>query len=905
MRDKLFNFLSRIHVEHPWRVLIIVGIITVIAMGLASQLKMSMLMSDTLPENDKRTLEYDKVLKEFRTATNIIVVAQGAEDRIKKFADELAPQLTELKDPETGEKYIQRVDYKVNAEFIKRHGLMLIKEDQLKDVKDMFKNPNLVSLIGNINDSMEKEYVGQEESLSTRAKEDEAFFFLDSIENYLGVIKRYATGERKSRKEAKEAVDRLLFGEPYLLSYDKDTLIINAVPTFSMLDVRLMVGSVDAVQAEVDELLKKYPDVKAGLGGSMALGRDEMEYTEKSLAYTSLIALVLILVLLIVSFRMLAAPVLALLNLIVGLIWALGAAFILLGKLNMYTQMMGVILIGLGIDFSIHLIAVFTEYRSLGNSIADSVKGAFDKTGRGILTGAFTTSAVFFTLMISRTRGMSHMGLATGVGLLTVLCSTFFMLPSLLVLRERRIEKRRAKGKIKKEFVKKDISFKFLGNLTNLFSKRYVVTIIFCIIATALFIYNALNIKFDHNYMNMEPEGLESIELMDKIVDEFDLSMDYALILAGSLEESRELVEKAKEKSSVARVEDISAYLPVKEDQIKRKPYIEEVKKTILASRIQRTFGDGDYWKLKEELKRLEMNLMEIQDMAFIGGQDKVDNKCSRIVGNPDKPETKNRIAQLVELMDKNRSKAMTGLAGFQDVTAPYFRESVFSMCNTSPIELEDLPEDILDRYANKDRNLFMVTIYPNGNLWEEKGLLYKFSGQMWEVSDRATGMAPIMVAMIDIFGKDGRNAVILAVIVIFIILMIDYGKVTHVLLAMVPLIAGMFWMVGIMKVSGLMITIMNIMALPLIVGIGIDDGVHLLHRWRIEGKGQIPRIYASTGRAILLTSLTTMLAFGSLMFSLYRGFASLGIAMFIGVGACFLTSVFVLAGVLGLIERK
>ena len=94
-------------------------------------------------------------------------------------------------------------------------------------------------------------------------------------------------------------------------------------------------------------------------------------------------------------------------------------------------------------------------------------------------------------------------------------------------------------------------------------------------------------------------------------------------------------------------------------------------------------------------------------------------------------------------------------------------------------------------------------------------------------------------------------------------------------------------------------------MALPLIVGIGIDDGVHLLHRWRIEGKGQIPRIYASTGRAILLTSLTTMLAFGSLMFSLYRGFASLGIAMFIGVGACFLTSVMVLSGVLGLIERK
>jgi hypothetical protein len=94
-------------------------------------------------------------------------------------------------------------------------------------------------------------------------------------------------------------------------------------------------------------------------------------------------------------------------------------------------------------------------------------------------------------------------------------------------------------------------------------------------------------------------------------------------------------------------------------------------------------------------------------------------------------------------------------------------------------------------------------------------------------------------------------------------------------------------------------------MGLPMIIGIGVDDGVHIVHRWRIEGKKKVVQVFSSTGKAILLTSATTMLAFGSLVFSVWPGFASLGIAMFVGVGACFLSTVIVLAGIIGIVERK
>jgi predicted RND superfamily exporter protein len=107
------------------------------------------------------------------------------------------------------------------------------------------------------------------------------------------------------------------------------------------------------------------------------------------------------------------------------------------------------------------------------------------------------------------------------------------------------------------------------------------------------------------------------------------------------------------------------------------------------------------------------------------------------------------------------------------------------------------------------------------------------------------------------------------------------------------------------MKLAGLTFNFINVVAVPSILGIGIDDGVHVLHRYLREGRGRLPEVMASTGKAILLTSLTTMLAFGSLVGSSYMGYVYFGAVMFIGVGLCFVTSAFVLPAILALVYEK
>lgn len=943
MREKILKKLAGWHTSKPRRMLFVVLIVTIVLAGLAGQLTVTTRTSDLLPEKDPKVVQFNKILEEFLTATNLVVVIQGDEQRIKAYADTIAPRILELRDSsrnkelqreidslqkklarlktkkpkdsrvtelqskiddlksQINRKLFQRIDYKSPVDFLKNHALMLVKEDDLKNMKDVYMDPNLTGLITNLNNSMEKEYVGREESLSTREKEDGAVGFLDGIQDLILKLTQIAKGQPPAEKDIQILVDKLLIGEPYLLSYDKKALILNAIPNFSLMDRGLLMVASDSAQALLDDLKKDFPDVEAGLTGQIARERDEQVYSEQSIGYTTIIALIAILFFLIISFRMWVAPLLAIVNLIVGLIWAMGSAYIVVGQLNMLTAMLSVLFLGLGIDFSIHLISGFTERRAVGDTISKAMETTFLKSGKGIVTGALTTACAFLTLVISQARGMRDMGLVAGIGLLSILLATLLAMPIMLVFRERFIDRRREKGREK--FTQRDISFRFLGRAGGWLSKRYAITIIVSLIISALLIWSALQIRWDHDYRNMEPEGLPSITLMDTIMEKFDLSMEYALVLTDTIGESRDMAERYKEIGSVALTEDISLFLPSPEQQEKRIPYINEIREEIENATLQSEFNTDQLPMLRKEIERLQMNIMEMQDMAFLGGQDKVDNKCKEIVGDPEKPMSRNVIQELSDLLEKDSTVFINGLSIFQKVFSPRFKSSILQMCSTESIELTDLPVSILDRYSNRKRDQFLVTIYPSGSLYDGK-FINRFAEDLERVSPKTTGIAPLMIALLEKFGEDGRNAVLLTLVIVFLLLWLDFGKARYALIAMVPLAFGVFWMVGLMNIFGIMLSITTVMGLPLIIGIGIDDGVHIMHRWRIEGNSQIHTVFASTGKAILLTSLTTMLAFGSLVFSAFPAWALFGGALFLGVAACFLTTVTILPGFFGLIKK-
>ncbi len=893
MRERLLKSWARFAATHPWRVIIGLLIIAVLAAISASRIKLEMRWSDLLPMNDPKAREFDEILTEYKSASTFMVVVRGEEQKIKQFADVVAPQILKL------DRYFSRVDYKLDKEFFSQHGFMLAEAKDLENTAELFKDLNLVPFLSSINDNFEEEYVGDEEALSTKQKENEAVRTLDGFHYWLKVMDDFITGPNEANAAlADSAVERLVYGDPYFISQDKRVLLMNAKTTFSSIDIEKDIAATDSVQVILDKTLPEFPEVKAGIAGMIPLQKDEMEHTTKDMQLSSILALVLVLVLFILTFRMWSAAILAGLNLMVSILIAAGVVGLLLGRLNLMTSMFAVVLIGLGIDYSIHLISVYSERRALGRDAVTAMQETLVRSGSGIITGALTTAAAFFALAISATQGIKEMGIVLGIGILFAMLTTMTGLPAILVARER-VLKRLSKKPLKPAHVE----FKILGSLGRSIATRPLLYLISAIIITGLLLYQALNIKFDYNMLNVEPAGLPTVELQDTIIQAFDLSPDFAMVTTGSIEESYEIAERLRDMPLISMVENIADYAPPEEKQSERRAYVQEIRHVVQQNKTQTPFTTSKIEALVTELERLDMNIYELSQLAFIGGQDKVDEKCKSIIGDPEQADSESFILKLVERIKQNPQLAVAQLDKFQHYYYPNLRQKIYAMANPELITLKTLPANIKHQFINEAGNKFLVTIYPKETIWNYEALT-RFDKQLETVSPKITGTPPIFLHLIRLIGRDGLNATILTIIIVILLLWIDFRSLRMALLGVIPLIAGGIWMLGIMKTCGLMLTIINVMAIPMIVGIGIDDGVHILHRYRYEGLRKTPTVLKSTGKAVLLTSLTTMAGFGSLMTASYRGWAGFGALLVTGVGACFLTTVLFIPSIIGLITR-
>ncbi|UCC13040.1 MAG: MMPL family transporter [candidate division WOR-3 bacterium] len=893
MRRQILKWWAGICVKRSWVVIGALFAVTILAAMCASRLKMNMHWADLLPERDPMAQEFRQILDEYKSASTAILVLQGEEQDIKRFADTVVPYIERITE------YVKRVDYKLDKSYFLEHGFMLTRVSDLEQSKDLFTDLNLVPLLTSINDNFEKEYIADEEALSTRTKEDEAVRYLDGLHFWIGSMTRSLQDpSRISPILAGEAIDRLLLGDEYFVSQDKRTLLIIIKPTFQCMDIERVIPAVDTLQRLVDTIQRNFPTVRAGLTGTIPLARDEVSYSMNDMKLSSVIAIILVIGLFVLTFRVWSTPILAGLNLVIALIITAGASALFVGRLNIMTSMFAVILIGLGIDYAIHIISLYSERRAIDPDSISAMQQALIRSGPGIITGALTTAAAFFALAISVTRGIKELGIVLGTGIIIAMLTTLIGLPALLAAREKVSLRRNREPKPPRH-----IEFTLLGRFGAVINRHPVLFLGTGIVLTGALLYQTVQVQFDHNYLNMEPAGIPSVVLQDTIVQAFDMSPDFAMVTAGSIDESFAIAEKAKAMPAFGMIENIGDICPPEHIQQERQPHVLSIQRSVASSSKQRPLTKQILHRLSEELHRLEMNIYELSQMAYIGGQDRVDAACSRIIGDLDVEKTENEIFSLIELIRTDPHAART-LSTFQSLYMPLLWSRVHGMADPQLITLDEVPEHIKNRYMNDAGNQFLVTIYGRQHIWDMK-YLRQFSDQLTRVEPRATGTPPMFIRLIDYIGSDGLRSTALTLVIVLFLLWVDFRSLRLALLGITPLILGGIWMVGILKTLGMMLTMVNVCGIPMIVGIGIDDGVHLLHRYKYEGLNRTSIVLKSTGKAILLTSLTTMVGFGCLMIARYRGFISLGALLVIGVAACFITTVTFIPAIIGLFRRE
>jgi uncharacterized membrane protein YdfJ with MMPL/SSD domain len=214
----------------------------------------------------------------------------------------------------------------------------------------------------------------------------------------------------------------------------------------------------------------------------------------------------------------------------------------------------------------------------------------------------------------------------------------------------------------------------------------------------------------------------------------------------------------------------------------------------------------------------------------------------------------------------------------------------------SDPMTAADLPEDLQSRFVGTG-GTYLLKVFPRGNIWG-RDRLQEFVREVRSVDPYAIG-DPITAWE---YGQSMERGYLLgglyAAIAMLVVILWSFGSVGHLLLAVLPLVVGGAWTLGLMYLFGINFNLANLIILPLIVGYGIMNGLHIVKRWQREGgKGSI--IANSTGRAVFLSASTTMVGFGSLMVASHQGIFSLGFLLSVGVGSILLASLTLLPAVL------
>ena len=997
MRERLFDWLARNSANHPWRFLIAVFLLFLGSAGATTLLVPKLTFMDLLPADEPKVQEYIEILENYGNTEVVLVSLEGPDpDELLEFAGKFEERVLALTTAE-GEPFFQRVVYREDIEFMMDHALMLAEADDLDQMLDngLLDEPGLASVVGGYNRMFKSEYVdddGGDESLESQ--ERGAVRMIDSMWALPTALRWHLEHpdlpDEQRRAGIERAAHRFAVGDEHYFSDDKSMLLLMVHPTYSTEDWVYALPGVQYLRDELEALLVEYPaigdnyagpwdtpamwemfaggiedqaqldtmrlqvpysvpaiapadklDSGTGMTGLQVITDDETMTMYHDLGWNMVLAFVVVLLLFIVTFRMWTSPVIAMIVLVMSITLALGVNALALGELTMMAMMFPIILLGLGVDYFVHILGEFTQRRGQGDDIETALQHTLKKTGRGILTGGLTTSIAFLALAFTSFKGFTDFGLSAGIGVLCTLLTSFLVLPAALVIVHRFWDRRAKKKGVTRE-PKEVIRFRFLALIGSATYRYWPVTLIVVGVLTVFLGKQAANVGYATNMFDVEAENLASVELNRVLEERFYLHPDSVVVSAESLEESWQLTDGLDDLGTINMVDSISYVLPPPGEQAERAERVEELQGRIVswgdappfAASEEETAEDSDASARRvaaflKSLYQMDCNIITIKKSAYMAGQDRLYDRAGAIVeegescvarveGQPRPDEGWPRIAASEDMKaiaayaEAHPDEIAARLDEFQAVFQPQMRRIYERMANPEPITLESLPQSIRDRYLSEDGTQFLVTAYPSGDIWEEE-FQDRIFADVETVSDRVTGMPPLFVATIERGAAEGKKATMFALLAIALLLLLDFivlsrarftGGIVSAALALVPLVIGTIWTVGCMTLLDIDINIANIIAIPLILGIGIDNGVHVIHRYRLEEQGQIGTVLSTVGRSIMLTSLTTIAAFGTFAFGLYRGFATMGIILGIGIAICFLLSAFLLPALFRPLEK-
>jgi uncharacterized protein len=639
--------------------------------------------------------------------------------------------------------------------------------------------------------------------------------------------------------------------------------------------------AVERLRALVEETKREVPGVSVGVTGEPVLEFDEMAQSQADTTVATLVSLVLVLIIFIYGYAETGRPLKANAVLVVGLVYTMGFTTLTVGHLNILTITFVPMLVGLAIDFGAHLVARFEEELRLGKTEREAVTLAMVNTGQGIFTGAATTAAAFFAMGITNFKGIQEMGVIAGGGLIVCLVPMMTLLPVLLLRGKQNVIDHVAPPVDRRERIER-IWLNRPGTVL-------VVTAALCALSVARFD----KVHFDYNLLNMQSAGLPAVVFEHKLINTASNSVLFGAVVATNLQQAAELERKLTNLTTVANVRSMSQFLA--EDAAPKLALIRQVKAD--AGAVKFAPLDPQPANVPELLQVL------FSFQGFVGAAEDVVRK----EGDAKLADQFKSLKDAVQawrnaLVAATAEHAARQTALYQQALLDDLADTFATLASqqASALRAEDLPDALRNRFIGVTGK-YLLQVFPKADVWQ-RAPQEAFVRELRTVDANVTG-TPVQLLEYTTLLKDSYvEAAWYATAAIAVMVLLHFRSLVCVVLALLPVALGTVWMVGFMGWTGIPFNPANIMTLPLVVGIGVTNGIHILNRFAEERN---PTILArSTGLAVLVSGLTTIAGFGSLILAQHQGIESLGYVMAVGTATCMVAALTFLPAVLQLLLK-
>ena len=608
-----------------------------------------------------------------------------------------------------------------------------------------------------------------------------------------------------------------------------------------------------------------------------------MATTNSDMNVSSIVGLVLCTALFMAVFRGVKLPLLALLAFMVGCALTYAAAALIYGRLNLLSIVFMLVLVGVGLDYGIHMVARYLEARRhlpTLPSIVHMMRTAVPSN----LAGALTSAGVFLLAWFTEFQGLRELGVVSGVGLLLTLAAMVVMLPALLVIFDARLVKSAGANTQKSAFFsqREGVDHKLLP------AAAWRAVIISGALALAAGWYGFTHIKFESNLLKLQAKGLESVEWEHRVIDDSASASWFGALIVGSMEEIPAITERLQAHPEVGEVRSVldAVVMDTPQRVALRMQFANAVEAA--PARPRRT-TEWDASAVRSAAQRLESL------SGFAEGE--AANAAANMRALALRLHT---VADLVE--PNQRTPGETALARTAvDNAVARSRAALLTMAEGARRDLRSaLPEAVRAQMVSPGGR-YLVMAHPTGDMWETEPL-ERFVTALRAEDPHATGAPMTVSESMKSMERSFLQQAILATLMVTILLWVDLRNVRETLAALGSLAIGVAWTVGLMAAFGTSFNLANFFAIPIMIGLGIDSAIHITHR---AHEGALDHGFGSTRRAVIVTAMTTTIGFGALILAHHQGLRSLGIAMAVGSGCCLVTAVWTLPALLRVIGLR